>query len=405
MESVYTPRLVPPPPSRMLMVHCYDPDETSLYSVNAIFEAECELLHQHGTELAVYTPEIVSSRQLPLAPKTVWNPTVYQDLHRLIQTHQPEIVQFYHSYPWLSASAYYAAQTFHIPTIQALYDYRYFCSKATLYRDDQICELCIGQFIPWPEIYHRCWHQRWAPSMVSGALIGLYNLTGLIEQGIDLYLAPSEFLRQKYIQAGIPAASIVVNHPYVSPDPGFESQGGEFYLYIGDLSTQSGVQTLLQAWPLLQPQYQLQILGEGPLLTTVEAAVSTHTNISYLGPKASPTEVVELMGQARALIIASEWYDPVGMTFLKACARGTPVIAAAQGALIERVHHQQTGLLFEAGSPQSLAEQVEWSFKHPQAWKLMRHHVRQTFLTAYTAETHFSRLAEIYAGVLTQRSK
>ena len=65
-----------------------------------------------------------------------------------------------------------------------------------------------------------------------------------------------------------------------------------YYCYVGRLSKEKGVETLLKAATNL-PQYQLKIIGTGPLYEYFVKEYNS-TNIEYLGYRIS-TEVQEIL--------------------------------------------------------------------------------------------------------------
>ena len=103
-----------------------------------------------------------------------------------------------------------------------------------------------------------------------------------------------------------------------------------------------------------------------------------------------------MMGAARMLIFPSQWYEGQPRTIIEALAKGTPVIAARLGSMPELVEHQQTGLLFEAGSHVDLAAQVEFLLNDPQAWQRMRGEARAQFEAHYTAPQNYAALMHCY---------
>ncbi len=387
-------------PPRVLMVHNFYQQPGG---EDQVFQAELDLLQSHQIPVTTYTihnRQIESRSPLSVARDTLWNSSSYHEIETLIQTWQPDVVHVHNTFPLMSPSIYYAARAHQIPVVQTLHNYRLLCPNALFFRDQKPCEDCLGKPLPWPGIYHRCYRDQWAASTVVGSSLTLHNILGTYKQQVNLFIALTAFARQKYIEGGIPADAIALKPNFVSTDPGFSSEGGNTFVYIGRLAPEKGLNTLLKAWQLLGGEYPLQIVGEGPLRSKVEQATQTLPGIQYLGHRPL-AEIFELLGHAKALIFPSEWYETFGRVIIEAYAKGTPVITSALGVMNDLVHHQQTGLKFEPGSAQDLATQIRWSLQSP-AWPQMRYRARQEYTTHYTAERNYNQLRQLYDQVRLQ---
>ena len=226
-------------------------------------------------------------------------------------------------------------------------------------------------------------------------MLTVHRLMQTWMQKVDLYIALTEFARQKFIQGGFPEDKIVVKPNFVNPDPGIGQGSGGYALYVGRLSVEKGLDTLLAAWEKLGKQLPLKIVGDGPLANQVVEATQRLGNVEWLGRK-PVQEVYALMGEAKLVIFPSKWYETFGRVAVEAFAKGTPVIAANIGAIAEVVEHGRTGLHFQPGDAVDLATQVEWALSHPSELAQMRREVRAEFENKYTAKQNYRQLMEIY---------
>lgn len=362
-------------------------------------QAEIHLLHQRGHRVEVYEESndriaILSKGEAAL--RTLWSKEAYQTVRQRLQQQPCDIVHIHNFFPLISPAVYYAAKAEGVPVVQTLHNYRLLCPNALFFREGQVCEDCLGKPIPYPGIVHACYRDNRAASGSVAAMLTLHRGFNTWNKTVDRYIALTEFARQKFIQGGLPAEKIVVKPNFVDPDPGVGQGMGGYALFVGRLSVEKGLDTLLAAWEQLPSPIPLKIVGDGPLAEHVTAAQSG--KIEYLGRKPM-TEVHELMGNAQFLIFPSKWYETFGRVAIEAFAKGTPVVAANIGAIAELVDHGRTGLHFQPGHPQDLARQVQWAIEHPHELATMRQQARAEFETKYTAERNYQRLMEIYAQV------
>lgn len=88
------------------------------------------------------------------------------------------------------------------------------------------------------------------------------------------------------------------------------------------------------------------------------------------------------------------------MTIAEAFACGLPVLASRLGAMEEIVEDGRTGLLFEPGNAEDLAEKVAWAWEHPKELEEMGREARREYEAKYTAERNYEMLMEIYGKVM-----
>jgi glycosyltransferase involved in cell wall biosynthesis len=384
---------------RILVVHNYY-QQTG--GEDQIFATECALLEARGHEVRRYTvhnDQIKGMNPLLLAKATVWNSDIYQQLRTLVHQERPQIVHFHNTFPLISPAAYYAVKAEGVPVVQTLHNYRLLCLNAYFFRDGHTCEDCLGKLVPWPGVVHNCYRSRAASSTLA-AMLPIHSLLGTWMKAVDVFIAYSKFAHNKFIQGGLPANKIAFKTNFLHPAPCPGQGKGGYGLFVGRLSPEKGLSTLLAAWETLGSKVPLKIVGDGPLSQQVAEAVERVPGVEWLGLQ-SLTKVYELMGEAAFLVFPSEWYETFGRVAIEAFAKGTPVIAADIGAVAELVDHGRTGLRFRPGDPEDLRAQVEWTLAHPGELAQMRREARVEFEAKYTAEQNYQILMSIYERAIS----
>jgi glycosyltransferase involved in cell wall biosynthesis len=312
------------------------------------------------------------------------------------------VAHFHNTFLRISPSAYYACRAAGVPVVQTLHNYRLLCPAATFYRAGGVCEACLGRLVPWPGVVHSCYRGSPAASGVVTAMLTTHNLLRTWTRLVDVYIALTEFARQKFIEGGLPAEKIIVNPNFVDPDPGLRESDGSYALFVGRISPEKGVRLLLRAWQGLKGK-PLKIVGNGPLIDEVRAFVQQQRLecVEVLGPHPRE-EVLSLMKQARFLVFPSEWYECFPLTIAEAFACGVPVIASRLGAMAEIIEEGRSGLHFTPGDPEDLLAKVEWAYTHPPEMVQMGRRARQEFEAKYTAERNYERLRNVYGLAIAQ---
>jgi glycosyltransferase involved in cell wall biosynthesis len=367
-----------------------------------VCDAERLLLQQQGHIVDLY--EVHNDRISMLgaaqtALQTIWSTESYRAVKQRLGQDSYDLVHVHNFLPLISPSVYYAAKEQGIPVVQTLHNYRLLCPNALFFRAGQVCEDCLGQQIPWAGVQHACYRESRAASAAVAAMLTTHRWLKSWTEGVDLHITLTEFARQKFIAGGIPADKIKVKPNFVAPNPGVGTGQGNFALFVGRLSVEKGLDTLLTAWEQLGDRLPLKIIGDGPLAEQVMQASQRLSHVEWLGRQPLQT-VYALMGEATALIFPSKWYETFGRVAIEAFAKGTPVIASQIGAIAELVEHERTGLLFQPGDAADLAEKVEWLLIRSQAvMTQMRQAARAEFEAKYTAKHNYQQLMSIYERV------
>ena len=365
---------------------------------------ESALLERFGHTVVPY---FVDNRDIGAMPTamlpllTIWNPKTVDAVKLLIEVARIDVVHVHNTLPLVSPSVYYAARAERIPVVQTLHNYRLFCPSAVCVRNERPCTSCLGADMPWPAIRYACYRgSRTATSAVAAMLVA-HRALGTWQTAVDTYIAPTDFARRLFIAAGLPAGRIVVKPHFVDPDPGVGAHRGDDVLYVGRLSKEKGVPTLLDAWthrPGLPP---LTIVGDGPMAPVVAEAAARMPNITWLGAQA-PDAVRRLMQDARCLVFPSITFETFGQVIAEAFATGTPVITSDGGAGRELVEHGRTGLLFRSGDPVSLATQVATLTADVRTCESIGADARRHFEQRLTADANYPALFSIYAAAIAR---
>jgi len=368
-----------------------------------VFAAELKMLQEKGNNVFICTPE---NRQLERIPRvraaiyTLWNTMVYRAIRQRIREVQPNVIHIHNTFPLASPAVIHAARAEGIATVQTLHNYRLICPNALFYREGKICELCKGKYIPWPSLAHACYRNSRAASAVVASMLTLHRAIGTWSRMVDVYIALTEFARNKFIEGGLPKEKIVVKPNFVYPDPGQGNGKGGYALFVGRLSPEKGVRTLIAAWEKIGAKMPLTIIGGGTMESDIATAANKMVGIEYLGRR--PREqVIDLMKRAAFLIFPSEWYEGFPMTIAEAYATGLPVIASNLGSMASLIDDGRTGLHFRPGDPEDLADKVDWLLSHPVELANMRKEARAEYEAKYTAERNYRMLMEIYERAIS----
>ena len=210
---------------------------------------------------------------------------------------------------------------------------------------------------------------------------------------IKAFMPNSEFVMNEHVRRGIPKDKMHVMYNYVDIshiDPGYGDHSR--YVYFGRLSYEKGIMTLLKAFARNR-ELLLTIMGTGPQEHEVVQFIHENdlTNVSFIGSKTGE-ELLKVVAGAKAVIVPSEWNEPLPRTILEAYSQGIPVIGSDQGGIPELINQGETGYVFQAGNVDSLYEavsQIESLDNNSYEW--MRANCLKRLEDEYTEKAYFLR--------------
>ncbi|GIV00417.1 MAG: glycosyl transferase [Actinomycetota bacterium] len=328
---------------------------------------------------------------LRAAGGVIWDPGRTAEVRRLIRRHRPDVVHVHNLFPALSPAVIRAARDEGVPVVMTLHNFRLLCLPATLLRDGRICGDCVGRF-PWPGILHGCYRGSRAQSVPMAISLGLHRGIGTFDR-VTRFIAVSDFVRRVHVGAGLPEDRVVVKPNFAWPAPRRGGPGGP-YLYLGRLSAEKGVETLLRAWrPGLG---RLVVAGDGPEGPRLRALAGEGVELIGAVPPERARELVAGREPCSCRRSATKGFPRV---IVEAYASGVPVVASRIGALPEVVEEGVTGLLAEPGDPASWAEAVGRLREDELSLRLGEGAYR-AWAERYTPERNLEMLEAIYAEAI-----
>jgi len=366
---------------------------------DTVFSAEKAMLESHGHEIVEYVrnnEEISNIGTFKAALQTLWSIETYRELTKLIEKTKPDLTHFHNTFMLVSPAGYYACKKANLPVVQTLHNFRLICPVALLLRDSKPCEECVGKKFPWPGIVHGCWQQSKLKTTLVALMIGLHHLLGTWQTKVDRYIALTEFCRDKFIEGGLPPKKIVVKPNFTKNQGPRSSNPQAGGLFIGRLSEEKGLDTLLAAWKTL-PHVPLKIVGDGPLADYVKVALSTFTmnSVQWLG-RLPNEKVQELLLESKFLVITSRCYETFPLVIIEAFSRGIPIILPDTANLTTLVENNITGLYYHSEDADDLAKKVDWAWNHAEEMRTMGDAAYQEYQKKYSSEINYTQLMEIY---------
>ena len=341
----------------------------------AVFATE-QLLRSKGHEIAVfsikhpenepslwekYFPENVgfsfngTSGKRSAAIRIFHSTEVVRKFNLLLSDFKPDIVHLHNIHSYISPIVARIAHKKGIRVVWTLHDYKLVCPTYICLKDGKICEKCFNNKLN--VVRHKCMKDSYIASFLACMEACYWNRKKLSKY-TDLFISPSHFMKDKMIEGGYSPEQIEVLHNFLPKkmQPSVEKE--DYYCYVGRLSAEKGVDTLLESAAKLD--YNLKVIGGGPLLDLYKKKYR-HNHIQFLG-QMKPEQLYPLVQKARLLVVPSVWYENNPFSIIEALSLGTPVLGARIGGIPELIDEGINGSLFTPGDIDELTDKISKCF-------------------------------------------
>jgi glycosyltransferase involved in cell wall biosynthesis len=298
------------------------------------------------------------------AAKIIYSTEAKRKIRALVNCAPPTVAHAHNVYHHISPSIFQALKAEGVPIVMTAHDLKLACPAYKMLSHGRVCERCHGGKIH-NVLVHRCVKD-------SVALSGLVLLETMVHRGFGLYrdtldriVTPSRFYRDKLVEWGWDAKRIAYIPNFIDAGDFLPcTDASNYFVYAGRLAPEKGLATLVRATAL--SQQRLVIAGTGPEEAALrQLATEVGADVSFAGYLKKP-ELQRLIGEARALVLPSEWYENAPVSVLEAYALGRPVIGTRIGGIPELILDDETGILVEPGNAEELADAMAGIANLPQ---------------------------------------
>lgn len=329
------------------------------------------------------------------ASNIVYSFEAKRKFEQLVKEVKPDIVHLHIFQHQLSPSILDIIKKYNIPTVYTAHDLKMLCLNYKMMHHGKICEECQGGK------YYRCALNKCVKDSFSKSCVNVvegylhkwkhsYDVIGTI-------ITPSAFYKKTFEKFGIEESRIMHIPNFIDqmkPQVTQLDDKEKYYLYFGRLSEEKGIMTLLKA--VEGTEIQIKIVGTGPMEESARQFAQEHQihNVKFLGFQ-SGKALTDIVGNAKAIILPSEWYENGPYSAIESLQLGRPIIGADIGGIPELI--LDNNQLFEHGDAQSLQKAI---FKVEEMNEMQYNDLVQNSLKLfeeyYTPNKHFALLQEAY---------
>ena len=325
---------------------------------------------------------------------------------KLLEMERPDIVHINNIHKQITLSFLDSCLEHNLPVVATSHDWIYICPNYQKLSDGVICEKCHYGDI-WNCFKSQCVQGSRIRSMLAALESWFLKRTRAYEK-INLFIAPSICMVEKMRDAKFTNSDIIYMRNFL-PELNLhlrEPSSSPYFLYMGRISREKGIRTLIKAYGIANINADLYILGDGPIMEEIKAEVSGSNmegSVHIPGSKYGD-ELVDYVAGSLAVVVPSEWLENCPYSVMEALAMGKPVIGSRIGGIPELIEDGVTGYCYEAGDAEDLARKLEaLSRLPPDEYKKMSRAAAEFAKKNFDGKIYSAELLHKYEMLISQK--
>lgn len=340
-------------------------------------------------------------KMLELPFRTHYNSSSKKKIYDVLKASDSpyDIMHVHNFFPLLTPSIFEAARQAGVPSVMTLHNFRLLHPNGFIFHDGKIDERGV-KGSAYACVKDGVYRNSVLQTAVVAHMIEYHRRKKTWHRFPSLFIALTEFSKQKFVEGGIPGDRIVIK-PNFMEDPfrrgGMEvkKEKEDVFLYVGRISREKGVEDLIDCWLETDVSSPLMIAGDGPEKQRLMKKTENHPSVHWLG-FLDKTEILYRMANARALLFPTRWFEGFPLTLVEALSAGCPVITSGIGNPKKIITDGKTGLHFEPGNTRDLHQKIERMRSDDELRERLSINAREDYLKHYTPEINLKQMIRIY---------
>ena len=362
----------------------------------AVVEAQAKLLKENGLEALRFEMSSANIPKIRLGKVRAFFSGIYsfssrRQIRKLLAECKLDVVHIHNLFPLISPSILPECKKAGVPAVMTVHNYRLVCPNGLHMANGMVCEKCSGGKEYW------CLLKNCESSLFKSIGYALRNYVARRKRfylnNVTMYVTLTEFQRNRFIQEGFPAERIVVIPNMTNHNGAAVSEKlGNYIGYIGRISPEKGMLTLIEA---ARACSDIQFKAAGAYDHMPWLPGKAPQNFKFSG-HLNREQLENLYTNSRMIVLPSICFEGFPSVLLESMIHSKPVIASRIGGLPEIVEDGVTGLLFEPGNAENLAQKIRYLWDRPELAQKMGWAGREKVLREYSAKKYYSRLMAVY---------
>lgn len=362
----------------------------------AVVDEEKKVLEENGHEVIQYIKDNAGLKnssklqKLRMILSLKASAIVAKELGEILDSKKPDVCHVHNTFPIITPVVYEVCKQKGVPVVQTLHNYKMVCTNSLLFRDGEVCELCLNKSL-YNSIKYKCYRDSYFATAAQAHVIQAHRKNGTWENSIDKYICLTEFQKDKLISGGMSPDKMCVKHNFLSKS-GSNIEHGSFFLFVGRLNNSKGLQDLLFLFRENKSS-KFVLIGK----SDSPEVFNEFENVEHLGEQ-DRSVVLEHMRNCKAVVFPSIYYEGMPMVILEAFSHKKLVIARNTGAMSSMIEHGVNGFKYDDRS--SLIDYVHLVDEDESLVLKLGEGAFKDYEEKYSKEIGYKNLINIYSDVL-----
>lgn len=319
-----------------------------------------------------------------------WSFRARKNMIKLIKQEDIDLVHIHNIYHQISPSILPAIKKAGLPIVMTVHDFKLISPGYTL---------SAGKI--------RKKQKSFLARLIMSLEYFFHKSIKIYQKHVDLFIAPSIFVKDKLISQGFEADKIIVLPHFVeiSHQP-IAWEEKDYIVCFGRLDDSKGIDILIKALAKIKSSTKLKIIGNGPQASALKQLAKNlemEKQIEFI-PHCRQQELESLIAQSLFAVFPSLVHETFGLGLIESYFLGKPVIASKAGAFQENVIDGKTGLLIEPGDETSLKNALKKLILDDAGRKSMGESAKQYAQEKFTADYHLEKIMSVYDLLVKKHS-
>jgi glycosyltransferase involved in cell wall biosynthesis len=377
------------------------------------------LLEARGVKVQKFwrDSEAIEGRRLGKIPaffSGIHNPFSRKAFGQFLRKTRPDVVHIHNLYPLISPSILPECTAQGIPVVMTVHNFRLVCPSGLLLSHGEVCHRCLEGREYWC-VLRNCENDIFKSTGYALRTAAARILRQYYDH-VNHFICLTHFQRDILVKEGLPPDKVSVlanplsftsntkNTPNainaINPTNAMNAINNKvinaYVAYVGRISPEKDVLTLIEAARQLG-DFPFKFAGSYQRLP--EVIKQKPGNCEFLG-QLDTEDIVQFYHNARMVVFATLCYEGFPTVLLEAMSHGLPVICSRIGGLPEIVDDGITGLLYEPGNADELADRIRALWQNPALCQKLGEAGLRKVREDYAAERLLDQMIKIYEKVI-----
>tara|TARA_B100002019_G_C21264467_1_gene598611 strand:- start:320 stop:1450 length:1131 start_codon:yes stop_codon:yes gene_type:complete len=336
-----------------------------------------QLIRKNKKEIKSIFDWIVVLKNLSYSNKSIKILDKYFKINKL-----PDIVHIHNIFPLWTYSIFDYFKKKKIPMVLTLHNYRLLIDRVKISNNDY-------------EKFGLFKNSKILTFLISK----IFNKNKIKLTYISKFICHTNFQKKLYAKYKINNKKIIIKENSLQVKKKYKSweKRKDKIIFIGRLSKEKGLLTLLKAWKIWGNEAPiLEIIGDGQEKKKLISFKNTNNlnKVLFLG-KLSYEKVQKKIENSKLIIVPSEWFEPFGLIITEALSKGTPVAVSYIGTLPDLIIKYKHGFYFKCNDEFSLFQKVKKAWNKKGYLKKLSNNAKNTN-KIFSHQKNYDHLMSIY---------